>query len=249
MLGSCARRVAMLVATLLVASFAIYGALYLAPGSPIAALTGGRTRASRGARAARGALPPQRAVPDALLDLAHRGAARRPRRVDPAARERLHADRPAHRGHAQPRAAHAADHHRRSGSASASLGALGRGLGRHRRPARLHGLGRAARRSPRPCILQFVFGVDARLVPGARHRRRLPRPAPAPDAARAGAGGDVGRARHAGDAHGGPRGARQGARADGGQPRPALARASCAGTCCATPRSRSPRSSASRSRA
>jgi peptide/nickel transport system permease protein len=33
----------MLVATLLVASFAIYGALYLAPGSPIAALTGGRT--------------------------------------------------------------------------------------------------------------------------------------------------------------------------------------------------------------
>jgi len=38
-----ARRVAMLGATLLVASFAIYGALYLAPGSPIAALTGGRT--------------------------------------------------------------------------------------------------------------------------------------------------------------------------------------------------------------
>jgi peptide/nickel transport system permease protein len=34
---------AMLVATLLVASFAIYGALYLAPGSPIAALTGGRS--------------------------------------------------------------------------------------------------------------------------------------------------------------------------------------------------------------
>jgi peptide/nickel transport system permease protein len=37
------KRLAMLVATLLVASFAIYGALYLAPGSPIAALTGGRT--------------------------------------------------------------------------------------------------------------------------------------------------------------------------------------------------------------
>ena len=37
------RRLAMLVATLLVASFAIYGALYLAPGSPIAALTGGRS--------------------------------------------------------------------------------------------------------------------------------------------------------------------------------------------------------------
>lgn len=36
------RRLVMLVATLLVASFAMYGALYLAPGSPIAALTGGR---------------------------------------------------------------------------------------------------------------------------------------------------------------------------------------------------------------
>ena len=43
MLSFMARRLAMLVATLLVASFAIYGALYLAPGSPIAALTGGRT--------------------------------------------------------------------------------------------------------------------------------------------------------------------------------------------------------------
>jgi peptide/nickel transport system permease protein len=37
------KRMAMLIATLLVASFAIYGALYLAPGSPIAALTGGRS--------------------------------------------------------------------------------------------------------------------------------------------------------------------------------------------------------------
>src|SRR5690242_16200857 len=43
MLRFLAKRLSMLVATLLVASFAIYGALYLAPGSPIAALTGGRT--------------------------------------------------------------------------------------------------------------------------------------------------------------------------------------------------------------
>ena len=43
MLAFLGRRMAMLVATLLVASFAIYGALYLAPGSPIAALTGGRS--------------------------------------------------------------------------------------------------------------------------------------------------------------------------------------------------------------
>ncbi len=42
MLAYLARRLAMLVATLLVASFAVYGALYLAPGSPIATLTGNR---------------------------------------------------------------------------------------------------------------------------------------------------------------------------------------------------------------
>ena len=43
MLKFVARRVAMLVATLVVASFAIYSAMYLAPGNPIAALLGGRT--------------------------------------------------------------------------------------------------------------------------------------------------------------------------------------------------------------
>ena len=43
MLRFLVRRLALLAATLLVASFAIYGALYLSPGSPIATLTGGRT--------------------------------------------------------------------------------------------------------------------------------------------------------------------------------------------------------------
>ena len=43
MLSFVARRLAMLVGTLVVASFAIYGALYLAPGNPLATLTGGRT--------------------------------------------------------------------------------------------------------------------------------------------------------------------------------------------------------------
>src|SRR6266516_7437058 len=38
-----ARRLAMLVASLLVASFVIFAALYLAPGNPVAALSGGRT--------------------------------------------------------------------------------------------------------------------------------------------------------------------------------------------------------------
>src|SRR5918994_767718 len=37
------RRVTMLLATLLVSSFVIYGALFLAPGSPIAVLSGGRS--------------------------------------------------------------------------------------------------------------------------------------------------------------------------------------------------------------
>jgi peptide/nickel transport system permease protein len=43
MLGFVLRRLAMLAATVLVASFVIYGSLYVAPGSPIATLTGGRT--------------------------------------------------------------------------------------------------------------------------------------------------------------------------------------------------------------
>jgi peptide/nickel transport system permease protein len=43
MLKFVARRLAMLVMTLVVASFAIYSAMYLAPGNPIAALLGGRT--------------------------------------------------------------------------------------------------------------------------------------------------------------------------------------------------------------
>ncbi len=43
MLKFVVRRLAMLVMTLFVASFAIYSAMYLAPGNPIAALLGGRT--------------------------------------------------------------------------------------------------------------------------------------------------------------------------------------------------------------
>jgi peptide/nickel transport system permease protein len=43
MLRFLVRRLVLLAVTLLAASFAIYGALYLSPGSPIATLTGGRT--------------------------------------------------------------------------------------------------------------------------------------------------------------------------------------------------------------
>ena len=107
-------------------------------------------RTSRGHGPARGALPPQRAVPRALLDLAHRGAARRPRRVDPAAPEGQHA-------------------HRRSASASRSssslltaaiiiivgvglgiLGALRPRLGRRRRRCSSRPCRRRCPRSPPP---------------------------------------------------------------------------------------------------
>src|SRR4051812_50126971 len=43
MLRFAARRLAMLVLTLLIASFAIYAALSIAPGDPLSVLTGGRT--------------------------------------------------------------------------------------------------------------------------------------------------------------------------------------------------------------
>jgi peptide/nickel transport system permease protein len=43
LLGFLVRRLIMLIGTLLVSSFVIYSALYLAPGNPIATLTGGRT--------------------------------------------------------------------------------------------------------------------------------------------------------------------------------------------------------------
>jgi peptide/nickel transport system permease protein len=42
-LGFFGRRLAMLLASLLIASFVIFGSLYLAPGNPIAALSGGRS--------------------------------------------------------------------------------------------------------------------------------------------------------------------------------------------------------------
>jgi peptide/nickel transport system permease protein len=42
MLPFLAKRLTMLVASLLLASFAVYGAVYIAPGSPIATITGGR---------------------------------------------------------------------------------------------------------------------------------------------------------------------------------------------------------------
>src|SRR3954452_23454549 len=43
MLGFAVRRLAMLAVTLLVASFAIYASLSIAPGDPLSVLTGGRT--------------------------------------------------------------------------------------------------------------------------------------------------------------------------------------------------------------
>ena len=73
-----ARRLAMLVASLLVASFVIFAALYLAPGNPIAALSGGRPLPPSSIRILDAALPPERAVPRPVLVLARQRAAREP---------------------------------------------------------------------------------------------------------------------------------------------------------------------------
>ena len=65
-----ARRLAMLLASLLVASFVIFAALYLAPGNPITALSGGRALPAEQPARARAALPPEPAVPRPVLVLA-----------------------------------------------------------------------------------------------------------------------------------------------------------------------------------
>ena len=97
--GSSLRRLAMLVVTLLVSSFVIFGSLYLAPGNPLATLSGGRTLPPEASRCCEQQLPPRRAVPRALLVdwLERRRAARRPRHLDRAARGRVRPDRRADR--------------------------------------------------------------------------------------------------------------------------------------------------------
>ena len=67
MLAFIVKRLVMLVVTLLVASFAVYGSLYLAPGSPIATLTGGRAPSPQVVAPAERAVPPRRPVPGPLL--------------------------------------------------------------------------------------------------------------------------------------------------------------------------------------
>ena len=85
------RRLAMLVASLLVASFVIFGALYLAPGQSDRGAVR-RPGAAGGQRPRpRSALSPERAIPDAVLVLAERRGARQPRDLDHAAGERVHA--------------------------------------------------------------------------------------------------------------------------------------------------------------
>ena len=58
MIRLVAGRLAGLLATLLLSSFVIFGALYLAPGDPIAFLTGGRTISPEALAALRGETPP-----------------------------------------------------------------------------------------------------------------------------------------------------------------------------------------------
>src|SRR3954470_23170299 len=62
MLKFVIRRLAMLVLTLLVASFAIYASLSIAPGDPLAVLTGGRTLPPQGLAVARARYHPDDGV-------------------------------------------------------------------------------------------------------------------------------------------------------------------------------------------
>ena len=97
-----ARRLAALAGTLLATSFIVYGAVYLAPGSPITAVTGGRPAAARDAARDQPRVRVRQAVHRPLLGLADR---RHPRRLRPVGRlpaGRQLADHPAHRHHGVP---------------------------------------------------------------------------------------------------------------------------------------------------
>ena len=92
MLRFVARRLAMLALTLLVASFAIYASLSIAPGNPLSVLTGGRTLPPEALAVLRARYHLDQPLPAQYWHWLTSAAARRPRRLDRAARERQHAD-------------------------------------------------------------------------------------------------------------------------------------------------------------
>ena len=76
------RRLLMLIVALLVSSFVIFSALYIAPGNPIAVLSGGRTLPPAAVKVLEHRYHLERAVPHALLGVAQGRVARRPGRLD-----------------------------------------------------------------------------------------------------------------------------------------------------------------------
>ena len=210
MLAFLGRRLAMLVATLLVASFAIYGALYLAPGSPIAALTGGRS-----------------VPPEVLAQLEERYHLNEPflTRYWLWLTSALHGDL----GESIPL------HEQVSTLISQRIGVtislvlltsviiivVGVGLGI------VGALGRGTvdtgvlfASTVSAAMPAFAAAVILQFV-ALKHHLRVSR-APPPHPARDRAGGHVGRTRDPGDSYRSPRGAPARARPDGDQPRPAV---------------------------
>ena len=79
----------MLVASLLIASFVIFGALYLAPGNPITALSGGRALPPASLHVLEQRYHLNQPFLVAVLVLAGQRPARQPGHLDHAAAERL----------------------------------------------------------------------------------------------------------------------------------------------------------------
>ena len=239
MRGSCSAGFLMLIVALLVSSFVIFSALYVAPGNPIATLSGGRT------------LPPE-----AVTVLEHRYHLDQPFfvRYWEYLKGVLHGDLGYSIIHREDVSTLVAARIGTTlelvlyasvliiviGVGLGLLGGLRPGVDRHRRGGHIHDLGRDPVVRGGDRAGQRVRGQPG-LVPDPGQRGGGRRPVQAPDAAGDRAGDLVDGARRAGDAHLGARGDAEGARADGGQPRDPVPRRSSAGTCCATPRSRSRR--------
>ena len=80
--GYLARRLAAFVVTLLIASFAVFSLMYIAPGSPLTFVLGPRTTSPEQIAAVKARYHLDDPFLDALLGLAERRSSRRPRPLD-----------------------------------------------------------------------------------------------------------------------------------------------------------------------
>ena len=212
-----ARRLAMLLASLLIASFVIFGALYLAPGNPISALSGGRALppAARTCWSSRYHLnQPFLAQYWYWLDNALHGNLGLSITLQENVSSLIGG---AHLDDRRARPVRGADHPGLRHRAGVLAGAA----------ARLADTSMLVSTAVSAAVPSFVAAIvlvagvlgQARLVPGARQRRGLRSTRAALHAASDRAGGLLAGDRRAGDPRGGARGGRARARADGDQPR------------------------------